>query len=68
LGKETPIVPFDPIEGENESQPIRCEHWRPAMSAAKKQAVFRFYGSLTEFLPRAQQQADLRYAFWAGRR
>ena len=34
------------------------------MSASKKQAVFRFYGSLTEFLPRTQQQADLRYAFW----
>ncbi len=34
------------------------------MPATKKQAFFRFYGLLNDFLPEARRQSAVRYAFW----
>jgi hypothetical protein len=34
------------------------------MSASKKRVVFRFYGSLNDFLSSEQRQSDLPFAFW----
>jgi uncharacterized protein with PIN domain len=34
------------------------------MPASKKHSTFRFYGTLNDFLPAAERQSAVRYAFW----
>ena len=34
------------------------------MSASKKHAVFRFYGSLNDFMSTDERQSDVPYGFW----
>jgi hypothetical protein len=62
VGKETPWLVIDPIEGHVKSQPR--DDLEPTVPASKKHAVFRFYGCLNDFLPAADRQSDVRYAFW----